>query len=254
MDEIPEALRTSSYSQTKQSKQPLGLILAILGGGVAIALGLSVFRLGNQNNTIAETPKTPVEKPETETVIDPKVNTKAPPPENVLGHLKYEEVEQSQLKAITNDGAIKLRIAAADKFRQMQSAARQEGIILTPISGFRSVAQQDYLFFQIKENRRQDTSKRAEVSAPPGYSEHHTGYAVDIGDGRVPATNLNTNFENTAAFKWLQKNAARYSFELSYPRDNLQGINYEPWHWRYVGDRHSLETFYKARNLAEPLK
>ena len=55
-------------------------------------------------------------------------------------------------------------------------------------------------------------------------------------------------FENTAAFHWLEANAARYSFELSFPRDNPQGISYEPWHWRFVGDRESLETFYKARN------
>ena len=95
-------------------------------------------------------------------------------------------------------------------------------------------------------------TKRAEVSAPPGYSEHHTGYAVDIGDGRTPATNLNTNFENTAAFKWLEENAAYYSFELSFPKGNPQGVSYEPWHWRFVGDPDSLETFYKAQNLDRP--
>ena len=94
-------------------------------------------------------------------------------------------------------------------------------------------------------------SQRAAVSAPPGYSEHHTGYAIDIGDADVPATNLSPDFENTAAFKWLRENAAYFSFELSFPRDNPQNIMYEPWHWRFVGDRHSLETFYKARELFE---
>jgi D-alanyl-D-alanine carboxypeptidase len=91
-------------------------------------------------------------------------------------------------------------------------------------------------------------AQRAEVSAPSGYSEHHTGYAVDIGDGKAPALNLKIDFENTAAFKWLKANAARFSFEMSFPRNNAQGLSYEPWHWRYVGDRDSLETFYKARN------
>ena len=119
------------------------------------------------------------------------------------------------------------------------------GILLTPLSGFRTVTEQDYLFFRIKEQRVQGAAKRAEVSAPPGYSEHHTGYALDIGDGKIPSTNLSVTFENTAAFLWLQANAARYSFELSFPPDNDQGISYEPWHWRYVGDRHSLETFYR---------
>ncbi|MGK7898796.1 MAG: D-alanyl-D-alanine carboxypeptidase family protein, partial [Xenococcus sp. (in: cyanobacteria)] len=132
---------------------------------------------------------------------------------------------------------------------QMQGAARNQGIILSALSGFRSVEAQNYLFFNVKEQRVQDATTRAEVSAPPGYSEHHTGYAIDIGDGRVPATDLSPNFANTAAFRWLEENAARYSFELSFPPDNPQGISYEPWHWRFVGDRNSLETFYKARDL-----
>jgi D-alanyl-D-alanine carboxypeptidase len=72
---------------------------------------------------------------------------------------------------------------------------------------------------------------------------------VDIGDAQTPATNLNPNFENTAAFKWLEQNAAYYSFELSFPRNNPQGVSYEPWHWRFVGDRNSLETFYKGEKL-----
>ena len=169
--------------------------------------------------------------------------------DNILGHLPYEQVAESELSPITSDGRIRLHKAAATKFKQMQAAARNQGIILTPISGFRSVDAQDYLFFNIKEQRVQDATKRAEVSAPPGYSEHHTGYAIDIGDGKVPATNVSPNFENTAAFRWLEQNAARYSFELSFPPDNPQGISYEPWHWRFVGDRKSLETFYKARNL-----
>ncbi|MEM1310980.1 MAG: D-alanyl-D-alanine carboxypeptidase family protein, partial [Cyanobacteria bacterium P01_H01_bin.153] len=46
---------------------------------------------------------------------------------------------------------------------------------------------------------------------------------------------------------WLETNAARYSFELSFPEGNAQGVQYEPWHWRYVGDPDSLETFYQDR-------
>jgi D-alanyl-D-alanine carboxypeptidase len=49
----------------------------------------------------------------------------------------------------------------------------------------------------------------------------------------------------------LQNNAAQYSFELSFPENNPQGISYEPWHWRFVGDSHSLETFYKAQQLGK---
>ncbi|NEQ19342.1 MAG: D-alanyl-D-alanine carboxypeptidase family protein, partial [Microcoleus sp. SIO2G3] len=146
-------------------------------------------------------------------------------------------------------GQIRMRKTAAQQYLAMAQAARSEGVILVPISGFRSVKDQEQLFFGVKSQRNQSAAERAAVSAPPGYSEHHTGYAVDIGDAAVPATNVNPNFEKTKAFQWLQANAARFSFELSFPKDNPQGVSYEPWHWRYVGDRSSLETFYKAKNF-----
>jgi D-alanyl-D-alanine carboxypeptidase len=175
--------------------------------------------------------------------------TESKPTENVLGHLRYEEAPVSELSPITSDGRLKMRQAAAEAFLKMQEAARLDGIELVAISAFRTLEDQDYLFFNMKAERGQAATKRAEVSAPPGYSEHHTGYAVDIGDGNVPATDLSKSFENTPAFKWLEENAPYYSFELSFPENNPQGISYEPWHWRFVGDRHSLETFYKAQTL-----
>ncbi|WNC86970.1 D-alanyl-D-alanine carboxypeptidase family protein [Thermosynechococcus sp. QKsg1] len=171
------------------------------------------------------------------------------PTENLLGHLPYEEAPLSELEPVSADGQIKLRRAAAERFRAMVAAAQQEGVVLVPLSGFRSKQDQDYLFFEVKEQRAQRASERALVSAPPGYSEHHTGYAIDIGDGARPDTHLSEAFEDTPAFRWLEKNAARFSFELSFPRHNPQGVSYEPWHWRFVGDRHSLQTFYRARQL-----
>jgi D-alanyl-D-alanine carboxypeptidase len=170
----------------------------------------------------------------------------------LLGHFPYPEAPPSELVPIVADGSLKLRKAAAQAFQQMVAAAQAEEVALVPISGFRSQADQNYLFFNVKAQRGQTASKRAEVSAPPGYSEHHTGYAVDIGDRTVPALNLNPDFEKTKAFQWLQSNAARFSFELSFPQGNAPGVTYEPWHWRFVGDRQSLETFYKARSGVKP--
>jgi D-alanyl-D-alanine carboxypeptidase len=145
-----------------------------------------------------------------------------------------------------------MRRAAAQKFMAMVDAAQADGVALVPLSGFRSVQEQTSLFFETKAERGQTPGERASVSAPPGHSEHHTGYAVDIGDGARPDLNLSFDFDQSAAFKWLQKNAAYYSFELSFPKNNVQKISYEPWHWRFVGDRQSLETFYRARSLAAP--
>lgn len=163
----------------------------------------------------------------------------------ILGHYPFEEVDDGELSDI--GGGILLNRATADAFRDMRAAARADGIDLLPLSGFRSVAVQKDLFFGVKAERGQTASERAKVSAPPGHSEHHTGYAVDIGDANNGSTDLSERFETTAAFAWLQKNAPYYSFELSFPKGNAQGVNYEPWHWRYVGDQDSLELFHQDR-------
>jgi zinc D-Ala-D-Ala carboxypeptidase len=67
------------------------------------------------------------------------------------------------------------------------------------------------------------------INAPPGYSEHHTGRAVDLGTAGCAA--LDQAFAQTPAFAWLQRHAQRFGFYLSYPRDNAEGYLYEPWHW-----------------------
>lgn len=262
IDEIPEAIRDNI--EVKDSARPpasLFLVGGFLGLGIIglLSMFLLSFVPNSLDKTVVEstpqiskktaTPETKVEiKPQSQPApiqsSKPTVNKR----ENLLGHLPYNEAPEAELAAITLDGSIQMRQAAATKFQQMQAAAKAEGVILTAISGFRTTEAQDRLFFGVKEQRVQNAAKRAEVSAPPGYSEHHTGYAVDIGDGKAPSTNVNPEFENTEAFAWLEKNAARYSFELSFPRNNSQGISYEPWHWRFVGDRDSLETFYKVRN------
>ena len=258
IDDIPEAIRETAPSKPS-AQLPL---IPIIGGVVSIGAIALLSGLFFSRPAVKSTQGTPSPQETTETNVKAETDNNSAPtqpeteqsakeitPEDLLGHLPYEEVDKSELTSISADGRIKLHHAAAEKFKQMQAAAIAEGVLLTPLSAFRSVTEQDYLFFRIKEQRVQGAAKRAEVSAPPGYSEHHTGYAIDIGDGKVPATNVNVKFENTTAFRWLEANAPRYSFELSFPRDNPQGISYEPWHWRYVGDRHSLETFYKARNL-----
>jgi D-alanyl-D-alanine carboxypeptidase len=244
-DDIPEALRDTPDIKRRTRLKPVWLIFGLLGGLGAIATSI-VLWLQTPKPKLAVTPSP------TPTQASPSSSPSPTNPDNLLGHLPYKEAPASELQPISADGQIKLRAAAAQKFKEMSAAAGQAGAILVPISGFRSVNDQQYLFFDVKAERGQVTTKRAEVSAPPGYSEHHTGYAVDIGDGNTPATNLSPDFDKTAAFRWLEKNAAFYSFEVSFPKNNPQGVSYEPWHWRFVGDRDSLETFYKAKNLISP--
>ena len=246
-EDIPQALRDTPDAAPKLGLRPSFLAIAGVTGFVLLAAisGL-IFYLAAPKKTVESQPPTTTASPDTQdrdSVNKEKNNA-------LLGHLEYPEAPESEIVAVNANGKrIRLRESAAKKFEQMVNDARKAGIRLVPISGFRSIKEQEQLFFQVGAKRNQTPAERASVSAPPGHSEHHTGYAVDVGDGAVPATNLSTNFENTQAFKWMQANAARYSFELSFPKDNIQGVSYEPWHWRFVGDRDSLETFYKARDI-----
>lgn len=242
-DDIPVAVRDTPDAKRPSRWKPILIVVSLLAlGGLPISLTISAPTSPRQTTTSSSP------KPDASATPTP-TNSEGSQIENLLGHLPYKEAPLSELKPITSDGAIKMRTPAAEKFKAMSAAAGANGIILVPISGFRSLEDQKHLFFDVKAQRAQVATKRAEVSAPPGYSEHHTGYAVDIGDGNTPATNLSQSFENTAAFKWLEQNAARYSFEISFTKGNPQGVSYEPWHWRFVGDTQSLETFYKAHNL-----
>ncbi len=254
VEDIPAALRDedpdrdrSNFASSKAASPRLPFGLMALGVGILVAGG-AIF-------AVFPTTKAPSDNFNTPTVAasDPNNpdasngNTQPADVDNLLNHLSYEQAPDAELVSI--GGNYRLRKAAASKFLAMVSAARSSGVNITTISAFRSVEDQKRLFFGVGAERGQQPTKRAEVSAPPKYSEHHTGYAVDIGDSTVPATNLNQNFDTTPAYKWMKANAATYSFELSFPKDNIQKVSYEPWHWRFVGDINSLETFYKAHNL-----
>eukprot|EP00898_Chlorokybus_atmophyticus_P001495 jgi/Chlat1/2346/Chrsp17S00179 len=170
----------------------------------------------------------------------------------MLGHIRREEAPAEDLIPVLADRSVMLRRAAAEAFFQMQEEAHWAGVRLVPLSGYRSIEDQQSVFFDVKAERKQLAHERAKVSAPPGYSEHHTGYVLDIGDGRWPDTHLEWSFDETGAYKWLAKNAARFHFEMSFPKDNEYGIMYEPWHWRFVGDDHSLQTFYGHLKVGMP--
>lgn len=166
----------------------------------------------------------------------------------LLGHFPYREVPEAERVAVAP--GLELQRDAAEALLAMQRDAANDGIELVLLSGYRSIAVQNTLFFGVKAERNQNALERAKVSAPPGFSEHSTGYAVDLGDGRDPATDLAPSFDQTEAFAWLQANAARYHFTLSFPRGNAQGVSYEPWHWRFEGSTEALKLFEPAQRLA----
>lgn len=136
----------------------------------------------------------------------------------------------------------KLQTEAADAFLQMKDAAAADGVTLHLQSGYRSVEYQSNLFNkQIQKwkdagmNEADATEKAKTVVTPPGCSEHNCGLAADINSPEY--WSLDEPFKNTNAYAWLCAHAEDYGFILRYPKDkeDITGIIYEPWHWRYVG-------------------
>jgi D-alanyl-D-alanine carboxypeptidase len=131
----------------------------------------------------------------------------------------------------------RLHPSAAAKWQQMIETAAGDGIRLLIVSGFRSYQYQAELI-RNKLKNGQNMEEILKVSAAPGYSEHHTGLAVDIASpGSRPLTE---EFEASEAFAWLSDNAETFGFSMTYPRDNRYGFDYEPWHWSIKGQAQHL--------------
>lgn len=128
-----------------------------------------------------------------------------------------------------------LRPEAAAALETMAAAAKQSGLKLILESGYRSFTQQTSLYNYYVKVQGQATADLQ--SARPGYSEHQTGLAIDLGSTTQPSCNIALCFADTAEGKWLAANAFRYGFLLRYPpdKDSITGYQYEPWHFRYVG-------------------
>ena len=119
---------------------------------------------------------------------------------------------------------------AARAWWSMKNAANEEGIVLEIVSAFRDIERQADII-RAKLARGMAIETILTLSAPPGYSEHHSGRAIDINTPGCEPTE--EEFERTDAFAWLTRHAGTFRFTLSYPRDNDPGFIYEPWHWCY---------------------
>ncbi|MBV1776238.1 D-alanyl-D-alanine carboxypeptidase family protein [Burkholderiaceae bacterium DAT-1] len=119
---------------------------------------------------------------------------------------------------------------AASAWFGMRAQAQLDGIELQLVSAFRSIAYQTALIRR-KLDAGQSIDDILRVSAAPGYSEHHTGRALDISTPGFTA--LEAEFEQSDAYRWLLTEAGRFGFTQSYPRNNPHQIDFEPWHWCY---------------------
>ena len=147
-------------------------------------------------------------------------------------HQEPEMLVDVPCSSSTHDPANPYRLtpAACRAWLAMQEAARADAIPLALVSAFRSVERQREIIAAKLAQGQAITDILASV-APPGYSEHHTGRAIDIGTSEEAA--LEEVFETTASYAWLRDHAQAFGFVMSYPRNNPEGFVFEPWHWCY---------------------
>ena len=142
------------------------------------------------------------------------------------------------LKYVAGSGE-RMDSRAAAAYEDMYASAANDGIYLTPCSGYRSYSTQKRLFNEFyneylaqgySEDKAFDLTCRRRN--PAGSSEHNLGICIDI-----ICASSSANFESTKAYAWLSENAQDYGFILRYPSDktDITGVKFEPWHWRYVG-------------------
>ena len=230
-DDIPLARRIKSIKTiTIKSFLLIGLLFLGLGIFLTFLANKSVFR-------------------ETKSLDDSINSTERTQNKSLLGHLPYPEASKDEL--ILFSPGIYVHKDIYENFKEMQFLAAERGISLQLLSGYRSIDLQRDIFYENKSIRNQTAIERSRDSAPPGYSEHSTGYAIDVGDGNYPNTHFEVEFEQTPAFKFMKRFASKYHFVLSFPPNNKQGVTYEPWHWRFEGTINALRKFESANKITK---
>lgn len=165
------------------------------------------------------------------------------------------------LKSINTNASKQVDERIKEELEAMLSFAREEGIPLMIVSAYRSEERQTSLFnTKIRKCMSRGMSYMDSYSeasgsvTPPGTSEHQLGLAVDIlGSGQ---SGLTEKFSETEGGIWLKNNCADFGFIVRYPegKEDITGIIYEPWHFRYVGREHAQKIMEKGITLEEYLE
>ena len=173
------------------------------------------------------------------------INTKYPLPDSYA----------PTLSSAINGSNIQLDSRVSEHYAEMYAAAKLSGCVLTPYSGYHTYALQENTFnrkvnfYVNKGMSAEEANQKASAQVlPAGCSEHNAGLAMDI-------VSASSDFINTKEYKWLCENAHNYGFILRYPEDKtaITGMNFEPWHWRYVGTQAAKEMKEKNQCLEEYL-
>jgi len=160
----------------------------------------------------------------------------------VLGHLPYGDVPDAGLvdapAGFAVRGGCRIRAEVLPDLERLLAAAAADPAtagMLRGLSCHRSLIRQSGVFCR---EATADPGTRAISVAPPGHSEHTSGYAIDFAIRPSPnCPDAEACMAILPAARWLRTHAPRYGFELSFPPGNRQGVKWEPWHWRWVGAR-----------------
>lgn len=183
------------------------------------------------------------------------VNKDHPLSKDYEASITFEEVDGEPMDA---------RIV--DAYNEMKTAAKAAGYDLYLGSAYRSIEHQQYNYdwnvdFYMEEglSEAEAKAKTEELIAVPGYSEHHTGLALDILDAEWFQTHddpYQADYDTQESQHWLVKHAPDYGFILRYPKgkEKETGINYESWHFRYVGIENAKYITEHQLTLEEYLK
>jgi len=252
-------------------------LLLIMGALISVALIVSIFVVYNYKNnqvnnasdeqpTSTETNKsTEQDSSKTEkTDIIPEKPEKPEQQPDENGYLPNQTLptEPTYIKGILLANKIyplpstfapEENPEARQALNQMLEAAKQQGFDLVAFSGYRSFEYQTTLYNNYVNRDGQAAADR--YSARPGYSEHQTGLAFDIGERGKEDVWLTEEFGETPAGQWLFAHAQEYGFILRFPqnKEEITGYMYESWHYRYVGKDIAQEIATQSITLEEYL-
>lgn len=162
---------------------------------------------------------------------------------------------EPKLAAAVEGSSVQLDERVAPKYAAMYAAAKADGCTLTPYSGYRSYVRQKENFNRKAEyykgqgfSEADAIVKTRERILPAGHSEHNMGFAMDV-------VSASADFVSTKEYSWLLAHAHEYGFILRYPENKTQitGVMYEPWHWRYVGEKAAKDMQKSGQCLEEYL-
>lgn len=214
-----------------------------------------------------EEPQEPVES-EPETPTEPeeeKTPVRTDDPALILVNPWHYIPDVYEPDLETVQGKYQMDKLAAPAAKELVAAAKAAGYDMQLCSAYRTVQKSAELYArQVKQwigyGYDEETAKveAAKWVAPPGTSEHHTGLAMDLvsSDYWGQYSDLEHAYENFDSFKWMVSHCAEYGFILRYPKDkqDVTGITYEPWHYRYVGKEAAVYIMENGLCLEEYLE